>query len=117
MPRLALGVSHEVPSDPGFPALLLRAPCRRFRDDQQQPQTSKPPKITKQTRMELIRLVNAELVYVRSPFPMGRDGLKLRDGVVTPSGAELAANGSDVGTGCEEWRRRPHHRCRFQRQL
>jgi hypothetical protein len=56
----------------------------------QPPTTSKPPKITKQTRMELVRLVNAELVYVRSPFPMGKDGLKLRDGVVTPSGAELA---------------------------
>jgi len=47
------------------------------------------PKMSKQTRMELIRLVNAEVVYVRSPFPMGRTGLKLRDGVVTPSGAEL----------------------------
>jgi hypothetical protein len=46
--------------------------------------------MTKQTRMDLIRLVNAELVYVRSPFPMGKDGLKLRDGVVTPTGAELA---------------------------
>jgi hypothetical protein len=53
-------------------------------------QTGKPPRITKQTRMDLIRLVNAELVYVRSPFPMGKDGLKLRNGVVTPSGADLA---------------------------
>ena len=51
---------------------------------------AKLPKMSKQTRMELIRLVNAELVYVRSPFPMGKDGLKLRDGVVTPSGPELA---------------------------
>jgi hypothetical protein len=58
--------------------------------DQPQPKASKPPKITKQTRMELVRLVNAELVYVRAPFPMGKDGLKLRNGVVTPSGAELA---------------------------
>jgi len=73
-----------------LPALLLSLPvllaCLFARD--QQP--AKPSKMTKQTRMELIRLVNAELVYVRSPFPMGRDGLKLRDGVVTPSGAELA---------------------------
>ncbi|HST12997.1 MAG TPA: hypothetical protein VLL05_21640, partial [Terriglobales bacterium] len=56
----------------------------------QQPASSKPPKMTKQTRMDLIRLVNAELVYVRAPFPMGKDGLKLRNGIVTPSGAELA---------------------------
>jgi len=54
-------------------------------------QNAKAPKISKQTRMDLVRLINAELVYVRSPFPMGKDGLKLRDGVVTPSGAELAA--------------------------
>ena len=47
-------------------------------------------RMSKQTRMQLIRLLNAELVYVRSPFPMGRDGLKLRNGLVTPSGAELA---------------------------
>ena len=37
----------------------------------------------------MIRLLNAELVYVRSPFPMGRQGLKLHNGQVTPSGAEL----------------------------
>jgi hypothetical protein len=48
------------------------------------------PHMSKQTRMELVRLLNAELVYVRSPFPMGRDGLKLHHGVVTPSGAQLA---------------------------
>jgi hypothetical protein len=45
--------------------------------------------MSKQTRLELVKLVNAELVYVRSPFPMGRDGLRLKDGVVTPSGVEL----------------------------
>lgn len=56
-------------------------------DDQQS--DSARPRMSKQTRMEMIRLLNAELVYVRSPFPMGKDGLKLRKGVVTPSGAEL----------------------------
>jgi len=54
------------------------------------PSNGKPPKMSNRTRMDLIRLVNAELVYVRSPFPMGKDGLKLRDGVVSPSGPELA---------------------------
>jgi len=57
--------------------------------DQKPAASSKPPRMSKQTRMELVKLVNAELVYVRSPFPMGRDGLKLKDGVVSPSGAEL----------------------------
>jgi hypothetical protein len=50
---------------------------------------SQAPPISKQTRLELIHLLNAELVYVKSPFPMGKDGLKLKDGVVSPSGPEL----------------------------
>jgi len=57
--------------------------------DQKPAASAKPPRMAKQTRMELVKLVNAELVYVRSPFPMGRDGLRLKDGVVTPSGVEL----------------------------
>jgi hypothetical protein len=39
--------------------------------------------------MDLVRVFNAELVYIRTPFPMGRRGLTLKDGVTTPSGAEL----------------------------
>lgn len=55
----------------------------------QQPGSDRAPRMSKQNRMELIRLLNAELVYVRSPFPMGKEGLKLRNGQVTPNGAEL----------------------------
>jgi hypothetical protein len=50
------------------------------------------PRISKQTKIELIHLLNAELVYVRSPFPMGTKGLRLKDGVVSPSGEELQAS-------------------------
>ena len=39
--------------------------------------------------MDLIRAFNAELVYIRSPFPMGKTGLTLKEGQVTPSGEEL----------------------------
>ena len=56
---------------------------------EQNPAPADVPRISKQTRMELIHLLNAELVYVRSPFPMGKDGLKIHNGVVTPSGPEL----------------------------
>lgn len=69
-----------------FPLLLWAAPAGAHQADSG---SSRAPKMSKQTRMELIRLLNAELVYVRAPFPMGKDGLKLRNGVVTPSGAEL----------------------------
>ena len=53
------------------------------------PDLSQAPKISKETRLELVHLLSAELVYVRSPFPMGRDGLKLKNGVVTPNGQQL----------------------------
>jgi hypothetical protein len=39
--------------------------------------------------MELIRTFNAELVYIRSPFPMGKVGLTLKNGVISPSGEKL----------------------------
>ena len=73
-----------------LPALLfsILLPMSAFAGDQQ-PDLAHAPKLSKQTRMELIRLFNAELVYVRSPFPMGKQGLKLHNGVVSPSGAEL----------------------------
>jgi len=45
--------------------------------------------MTKETRMTVIRALNAELVYIRTPFPMGEKGLRLRDGVVSPSGEAL----------------------------
>jgi hypothetical protein len=47
------------------------------------------PHMSKQTRMDLIGAFNAELVYIRSPFPMGKKGLTLKDGVISPGGDEL----------------------------
>jgi hypothetical protein len=49
----------------------------------------KTPHISKQTRMDLVRTFNAELVYIRAPFPMGKIGLTLKDGNLSPSGDEL----------------------------
>lgn len=50
---------------------------------------AKAPPISKETRMNLIRAFNAELVYVRTPFPMGKTGLRLEKGVTTPNGKDL----------------------------
>jgi hypothetical protein len=72
-----------------LPALLVPLVGILLATAQDSNSTARAPKISKQTRMELVRLMNAEVVYVRSPFPMGRSGLKLRNGQVTPSGAEL----------------------------
>jgi hypothetical protein len=48
-----------------------------------------PPRISKQTREEVIHVFNEQLIYIRANFPMGKTGLKLKNGSVTPSGPEL----------------------------
>jgi hypothetical protein len=52
-------------------------------------ENTSPPKISKETRQEIIHAFNEELVYIRANFPMGKTGLKLRNGAVTPTGPEL----------------------------
>lgn len=93
--------------NPSLPGVFMRA--RRFlvlpfavvllavtvlADNQQKASTApspleKAPPMSKETRLNLIRAFNAELVYVRTPFPMGKTGLKLEKGVVTPNGEQL----------------------------
>jgi hypothetical protein len=48
-----------------------------------------PPKISKQTREEIIHAFSDELIYIRTNFPMGKTGLRLKDGTLTPSGQDL----------------------------
>ena len=43
----------------------------------------------KQTRYEIIRDFEMQLVYSRTAFPMGSKGIKLKDGATTPSGQDL----------------------------
>jgi hypothetical protein len=47
------------------------------------------PKISKETRQQIVHNFSEELVYIRAKFPMGKTGLKIRNGTVTPNGAEL----------------------------
>jgi hypothetical protein len=50
---------------------------------------SPPTKISKGTREDIVHAFNEELVYIRTNFPMGKTGLKLRNGTVSPAGPEL----------------------------
>jgi hypothetical protein len=59
-------------------------------------QTSPPPEIpadaprmSKQTRYEIIRDFETQIVYSRTMFPMGAKGLNLRNGSITPTGQDL----------------------------
>ncbi|MFY9560556.1 MAG: hypothetical protein WAQ52_10010 [Terriglobales bacterium] len=63
--------------------VLLICPVWTFAD------STPPPRMSKQTRQEIVRVFNAELVYVRTNFPMGKTGLKLKKGVLTPTGDDL----------------------------
>src|ERR1700693_5264386 len=58
------------------------------RADNQKP-SAPPPHISKQTRIDLVRAFNAELVYIRAPFPMGKKGLTLKNGKLSPGAEEL----------------------------
>jgi hypothetical protein len=45
--------------------------------------------MSKQTRYEIIKDFETQIVYSRTAFPMGSKGLRLKDGVTTPGGQDL----------------------------
>src|SRR6266404_2603858 len=45
--------------------------------------------LTEQHRIELIRTFNADLVYIRTQFPMGKTGLSIKDGKLSPDGEDM----------------------------
>ena len=47
------------------------------------------PHMSKETRLEIIRDFETQVVYSRAIFPMGSRGLILKNGVTTPSGQDL----------------------------
>jgi hypothetical protein len=57
----------------------------------------KPKKLSDEGRKSLIRGLQAEQVFVRKYFPMGRVGLRIENGAVTPSDAEIRQITADNG--------------------
>jgi len=47
------------------------------------------PPMSKQTREDIVHVFSEDLVYIRTNFPMGKTGLSLKNGNVSPSGPEL----------------------------
>lgn len=72
-----------------FPALLLALAVVFAGSQISAQQTDRLPEMSRQTRMDLLRNFSAELVYVRTAFPMGKTGLSLKNGQLTPSGGDL----------------------------
>ncbi|HWW13233.1 MAG TPA: hypothetical protein VN310_01125 [Candidatus Dormibacteraeota bacterium] len=75
----ALSVAHGQVTDSGQAQNLPSA----------SPIPSNAQRISKQTRYEIIRDFEAQLVYARTAFPMGTKGLRLKQGVITPNGEEM----------------------------
>ena len=72
-------------------ALLPLLAAQLFADSKTTPAaaTSNAP-ITIDTRLTLVRTLNAEFVRVKRAFPQGEKGLNIRDGLVTPNDLQVA---------------------------
>jgi hypothetical protein len=67
------------------------------------PTATSSDKMTPQTRIQVIRSLQAERVFARVLFPQGDKGLKLKDGVISPNemaiAQQIAENGAAVKPG------------------
>ena len=74
--------------------------------------TSKPvvdpnaPKLTPQTRLALMRSLQSERVFSRVMFPQGKQGITIKNGVVSPSQMTIAQQVAENGAAA-----RPGDRC------
>jgi hypothetical protein len=62
--------------------------------------SGKPIKLSEQNRRELIRAFTAESAFTLRTFPMGKAGLKIENGQVSPSEAEVRQLTADNGPAC-----------------
>jgi hypothetical protein len=67
---------------PAFFIVVLVFSACAFSSDKAKP-------MSPQTRMDLVRAYTSELVYAHTTFPIGKKGLTLKDGKVTPEGKDL----------------------------
>ena len=72
-----------------LPLLLLSVAKASASDQNPAEKSSPPPRMSTRTRMEMIRAFEANLVYIRTQFPMGKKGLTLKNGTLSPSGMDL----------------------------
>ncbi len=72
------GEAAQAEQEAGLPSLKTAAPI-----------PANAPQISKQTRYEIIRDFETQLVYARTAFPIGVKGLQLKDGAITTNHEEL----------------------------
>jgi hypothetical protein len=69
--------------------VMLLLPLAVFAGDSKSPTSS--DKMTPQTKILIMRDLTAERVFVRTPLPMGEQGLEIKDGKVSPSEQQVAS--------------------------
>ncbi len=67
---------------------------------------SNAPKITSRTRLEIIRSLQSERVFAKTVLPQGKQGLKIKNGVISPSQQGIAQMIAENGAAA-----RPGDRC------
>ena len=85
----SIGSALSQTQDGTPPSQPPAAPAEAASQPHEPPIPANAPKMSKQTRYEIIRDFETQIVYSRTAFPMGNKGLRLRDGALTPSGQEL----------------------------
>ena len=90
---LAQSQTAPVAADDSAPVVVsLQPPAAQAAPQSVTPGTPIPanaPRMTKQTRYEVIRDFETQIVYARAFFPMGAKGIKLKNGTTSPNGEEL----------------------------
>jgi len=81
----SFGQSAEAPT----PQTAAPAQSAQSSPPKSKPVPANAPRMSKQTRYQIIRDFETQIVYSRTAFPMGAKGLVLKDGVVSPNGIQL----------------------------
>jgi len=94
-----------------FAALLLAGVCAlaalpAHAEVSKSPNPNTAEKMTPQTRMLVIRSLQSERVFARIMFPQGDKGVKIKNGVVSPSDMVIAQQVSEFGAAAK-----PGDRC------
>ncbi len=92
-PLLTYGQAKD-PGPQSSPSSMSSQPSSSPQNDQPSAPVAEPippnaPRISRQTRLEIIRDFETQLVYSRTTFPMNAKGLRLKGDVITPNGEEL----------------------------
>jgi hypothetical protein len=74
---------------PGQPSIPTASTQPKHPKEPAPPIPADAPRMSKQTRVEIIRDFEMQILYSRTTFPMGTKGLKLKNGMTSPGGQEL----------------------------